>query len=291
MKTICEIGVYDDDVGEEAFAELAALRPDAMQPEAAFRFLLRTSTADAVVPRVIEVLKSNGLKVPPNPAWAGAPGYVTINYLREFEEDDLNAAEYLQIANSRTMVLEKELQLKRTADTIDNGTSSTYASRYVIDAKILDRSRIVSARDQVVILDEVKPLVLKERFRGLELKRCEPTLDPHNFCGDEAFPIWELHTHLLLPPLSPVCELYELFDPNTDDFSGYAINDTLHMPPQLRYRSEDLRDIPPFDVARTREALGWGLSDHPLVVSQRFRRFCDANKLKLDWVPVRVDPD
>ena len=44
-----------------------------------------------------------------------------------------------------------------------------------------------------------------------------------------------------------------------------------------------------FDVALTREAVGFGHMYHPLIVSQRFYQYCKKQKFKLWWYPVVID--
>jgi hypothetical protein len=61
-----------------------------------------------------------------------------------------------------------------------------------------------------------------------------------------------------------------------------------YRPPELHYRQRDLKAIEPFDIALTFEKFP---HEHWPVVSHRFYGFCQTNKLKFDWIPVRVDAD
>lgn len=287
MKVTCEIGVFDDDVGEECFAELAKLSPESMHPGEVYPFLLQTSADDPLVPRVLEVLQAHGMKLPPNPTLAGSPGFIALTYQREFEAADCAGADYLQITGSGATVLVRGLMLKRTGVGAA-GTPPAPGGTYLIDTAELDRRRAVAARDQVVVLDEVKGLFERESFQGLEFRRGEPVSDPEGYCADGTFPIWELHTEVTLPPLSPECALLEFAHPENPGQLCRVVSDGLFAPPQLRYRAVDMRAIEPFDVARTRDGLNWGRCDHPLVVSQRFYQFCRKLKFEFGWIPVRI---
>ncbi|MDP9175094.1 MAG: hypothetical protein M3O30_14700 [Planctomycetota bacterium] len=65
---------------------------------------------------------------------------------------------------------------------------------------------------------------------------------------------------------------------------------------ELHYRASDLRAIERFDIARTYEHF-WGYDNNerqldycPLVVSKRFYDLCQCHNLKVDWLPVHIDP-
>jgi hypothetical protein len=109
--------------------------------------------------------------------------------------------------------------------------------------------------------------------------------------------LWELSSDLVLPRLSPRCQLQdEKGEPVRDDFStGIFLREDLYQPPELRYTRSSIRKVEPFDLALTYEPLSgwyptWEWYRH-LVASKRFYEFCKARKLKMDWIPVRIDPD
>jgi hypothetical protein len=61
----------------------------------------------------------------------------------------------------------------------------------------------------------------------------------------------------------------------------------------LHYRRSDLEDLAPFDLARTYEPFGnysgYDRQNCSLIASKKFYEVCVANKLKTDWVPVRIE--
>jgi hypothetical protein len=111
-------------------------------------------------------------------------------------------------------------------------------------------------------------------------------------------PYWEVDSQFTLPPLSPSLRLTDADGKpwTRDDFSnGLQPREGLFLHPELRYRRSDLERLEPFDLARTYEPFGnfrsYDRLDCPLIASRRFYEVCAANKLKTDWVPVRIDPE
>lgn len=109
--------------------------------------------------------------------------------------------------------------------------------------------------------------------------------------------LWELSSDLVLPRLSPQCQLQdEKGNPVRDDFStGTFLREDFYKPPELHYTRGSIQNAGPFDLALTYEPLSgwyptWQWYRH-LVASKRFYEFCKARKLKMDWIPVRIDPD
>lgn len=129
-----------------------------------------------------------------------------------------------------------------------------------------------------------KPTVLTDR-------ELEPKPVPWEKYGA---PFWELTSDLLLPRLSPTCTLLDNDgQPVRDDFNnGCFLKEDLYSMPELHYRAADLAAAPEFDFARTFEMFGIHPSDNNrlAVASARFREVCMQNDIKLDWIPVRIDP-
>ncbi len=292
MKVTCQIRVDKENVGAACMAHLARLSPHSYNSSESFHtFFLETAADAPVVQQVLKVLKAEGLKLPVTPAEAGGPSHVNICYLREFEDVDYDRAEYLQVCYAGNNVLSESVALKRVVGKLEKRSARDLAASYRVDTMKLDKAGGYAMRDQLVVLDHIKALLLKEDFKQLTFRQCEPLSDPHGYFDEGLDPVWEVQSGLVLPPLAAGCQLYEM---EAYDGSGdivRAVNDDLVEPGLLKYRAADLRRLKPFDVARTRERLGWGLCDHPLVVSQRFYQFCKRKKLDCGWLPVRIDPD
>ncbi len=88
-----------------------------------------------------------------------------------------------------------------------------------------------------------------------------------------------------MPPLAPSMEL-------SGGPQGYRVipREGLYVPPELRYRREDVAEMPAFDIAVTHESMfNSAPSSHPKVVSQRFYQICHENGWETNWVPVRLE--
>lgn len=103
--------------------------------------------------------------------------------------------------------------------------------------------------------------------------------------------LWELWSELALPPI-----LNRLVDDIGIDYDvekngGCAVDD-LYTPWLFRYSRDAVESRGHFDLAITKEYFHFGpphIRDPYLVVSQRFRKWCDGKKLKIDWWPVVLE--
>ena len=274
MKVKCKIRVFDDDVGRECFAKLVALCPEAIH-----NGVLRLSVPPdhPAIPKVIEVLRAHGLTMRSRERIPARREFIDIKYEREFEEEDFASARYL---------------LPVAEDTVASGESRTPDGNLTFGTEYLTkRFRVASVGDDLVVTAPVRDLFDRQGFKHLLWRRCQVVGDGAEDYED--FPIWELTSDLVLPAASPACKFCDC--EGGDDFTnpdkGRTLDEGLHVPALFRYRAEDLRAVEPFDVAVTREPLGFKLTHHPLIVSQRFYRVCQAEKFKLWWFPVVVEED
>ncbi len=100
---------------------------------------------------------------------------------------------------------------------------------------------------------------------------------------------WELTSSVTLPPIPDTNRLVCARDQSfTGDYSQVVGLKDDYRPPELNYRQSDLAKAGHFDFALTFESFG---KERWPVVSQRFYQFCVKQELKLDWIPVRIDPD
>lgn len=295
MKTRCIIEVvFEEDVSRRAMAKLERLYPSGKNPSGSLvPFSLDLPTDHPVIPEVIAVLKDCGLPTSPRRSLIPIFGGIAIRYIREFDDIDFDNAPYLSVCGDNRFIFSQLLELQRTPPPWQSKTqaldTSPQANKYMIETNGFEKDRCVAARDQVVLLDEIKPKFEAQGFKGLEFRKCVPIYDPHEFCVDETFPIWEIESQTAMPALSPDCQLIDLYDPKGGALTYRDVDEGLHFPGLLRYRRDDMVALSDIDVARTREGLGWGMYDHPLIISQRFYQFCKAQKLKLDYLPVLID--
>lgn len=103
--------------------------------------------------------------------------------------------------------------------------------------------------------------------------------------------VWMLSSDFQLPKLAPSCRLVYLGkgEPFDGDYTRMiGIDDGVYTPAEFHYRSSDIKALEAFDLAFTFEKFGWEKS---LVASRRFYECCRKNGYRLNWWPVRIDPD
>jgi hypothetical protein len=105
---------------------------------------------------------------------------------------------------------------------------------------------------------------------------------------------WELHSDLVLPPLSPSMDLRDWngkpVQPG-DCSNGCVPRDGFYNHAELHYRRSDLARVGPFDAALTFEHRFANNAEDTrhTIVSKRFYDYCQAKGLKGRWAPVRID--
>jgi len=169
-----------------------------------------------------------------------------------------------------------------------------------LDAKSFDRSIKMGSIYGVVVADSVKRLL---EASGLSHVFFHPTALSKmtskgitwvewEKVGEEW---WEMGSDGLMPPLAPSMELYDQRNRRIvaggDVSGGVTPYEGFYSPVELHYTTESLKNMPPFDLARTFEQFNNPVLDiRPLIASKRFYDFCINNGLDVGWVPVRIDP-
>lgn len=106
-------------------------------------------------------------------------------------------------------------------------------------------------------------------------------------------PYWSITTNRFLPPMAPwmIMDTGPKGEPWYPGYQGSAYpREGLYHPAEIHYRRSDL-DLPPrSDFYFTFEHMG-GPNVHRKIGTRRFYEFCRSRGLKVDWRPVRLDPD
>ena len=272
MKITCKILVFDDRVTPECFSALKKICPEVIH-NGVMRFYVPPDHPE--IPKVVSVLQAHGLKMRPNAKTPALKEFIDIEYRREFDDGDLSAANYL---------------LPVAQDSVGYGDDRTPDGVLKIDTQYLKkRFRVGQVAGGIVVPDAVREQLEKQGFKHLKFRQCKVIGDAA--LDYEDFPIWEITSDLVLPAASPDCKFCDCYGgpEYTDPAKGCVVDEGLYVPSLFRYRAGDLGSVEPFDVAHTREAIGFKLTHHPLIVSQRFYQFCKKQKFKLWWYPVLLD--
>ena len=109
---------------------------------------------------------------------------------------------------------------------------------------------------------------------------------------------WEIDSERYMPALSPNLHFINGWGQTVSrdhccDDNGLLVREGPYMPPELHYHRNDVEQMPPFGLARTRERFGPSrmACGHTLLASHAFYRFCRDRELPMEWVPVRIDED
>lgn len=75
-----------------------------------------------------------------------------------------------------------------------------------------------------------------------------------------------------------------------DCSNGCFLRDGIFQRPELQYAASAVASLEPFDLALTHEGFGPKPDqfDWILVASKRFYEICEAERLPVNWIPVRI---
>ncbi len=269
--------IYPDKSPAGLFEKLREAYPAGV---GAHLFECRLPQGDPRIESITKILNDHGMQ-----PWTYADGHpqdyhYRIEYLREYDEADLKEVGYFAGAPGSNVGLTVH---KSEAGILQLQLAKVHKLRGVAGANW----------PWVVVPKEVRQRMVKARlahavFREVEIynrkKRVTET-DPG---------VREMTSDLVLPPMSPSCTFrHSTGEPFTGDYSkGCNIHEGYYKPPEFHYRAKDLETIGEFDVALTHERFGATDSNahRKLVFSKQFYDFCVVNKLKMNWIPVRLDP-
>jgi hypothetical protein len=224
-------------------------------------------------------------------------GGYTYELRRRYETGDFDAPDYLQVKH--------EVLISDDSERDNQG-------RLVLEAwRLMPALRMgCMLFNTTIVSDEIRRLMEAERLVGIAFKELvlTPSAETRTLADDkgrifrEVTPedqdhiekqgrYWELTSSVLLPPM-PADRVVRHFP--DDDMHVAGIRDGDYFDKEIHYASA-IRKIKPFDFALTHEIFGaksWQQfpGERWPVVSQRFRQFCMAHRLKVSWVPVRLDP-
>lgn len=279
MKSTLHFTVWRDrGISPEAFDDLAAIHPGGVDA-AHGQLSCDLPMGDERVARLLACLEAHSYW-----AWNGrgakVPGEISMRISRTYDRKDFQAAPAL-LLNPVSHVFSIE---PRTDD-----------GRLVVETRNLKPTvRLGATHYGLVVAAEIKEALEREGLVGLIFR-------PIEFRGlaravaDRSARFWELDSEVILPPLSPRMRFYhasggaEVSGDGPPPFvyrEGPDFPEINSEPPELHYTAESWADVPPFDLARTRER---PLGDRGIpIASPKLYRALAGLKVSVAWVPVRV---
>lgn len=293
-------GISPETVGQALFDELRRINPDGYgvgrpswhPPHKPAEWLdVRLGKDDPRVEAILGVLAQRGFT-----PWLGfrkmAPKQFQLMILREFDESDLAACEFLQP------------DFGHAADAADRDE----AGRIKVNATTLPRKGGLAWCHRGHLVSEAVRRGLVAA--GLQRLRFLPTsIGDHSSVDEGENEVveydgrtwWELTTDVVLPPilLSGGLALLDCDGQpvrHGDFTNGCFLREGAVQNPELRYRASDLAALAPFDIAKTFEIFGNRPyagrppnDDNRLtVVSQRFYQACRSINENVHGSPVRI---
>jgi hypothetical protein len=190
---------------------------------------------------------------------------------REFTAEEIENATYLTVTPQKHIA--------------DNGWFTPDKGVTIHDTSIKKQpiGRVYCSAYYTVCTDTVKRKMEAQKFKGLEFRRAQIT--GKRPPGD---PLWLLWASVLMPPLKNRLICQDGTPPVEGDGRRYVTDDPF-FPILYRYDAPAVAALGELDVVMTREDLGWDVGEHQLFASQRFRRWCIAQKFKIDWTPIALE--
>lgn len=295
MKLSVEIGIVYNDFGKRSIIEeFRELFPFGKY-HAGFRVQLPPD--DPRVEAVLDAFQKRAIPKVNHSIRPKPPIEYTFESRRQYDQGDFDNSDYLQ--------LKPEVFVSDESSRDDRG-------RLVLEAwHLMPALRMGCVLfNATVVSDEIRRRMESERLVGIAFKELvlTPSAETRTLADEkghifrEVTPgeqnhiekqgrYWELTSSVILPPMPPDRVVRHFPD---DDVHVAGIRDGEYFDKEIHYPTSAIRKLEPFDFALTHEIFGaksW--QEFPgerwPIVSQRFRQFCLAQKLKVSWIPVRLE--
>lgn len=251
---------------------------------------------DPRVARMLDVLHEHGVR-----RWVEAPqlseiekspnGYYILQRTHGYDDADYANAEYFWIPDMDG----------GEWDAQSDGDRGPDGMLLMMAESLKPRARLMSnGYDLFIVSAQGRKEMEEEGFVGLGFhptKQCKEKLVkgvytsvPHDPAPERV--VWELRPTIELPPMHS--EVLRTFDGNSValgyqgpmSFTNEGFDDT-----QLVYARSAISRVAPLDIAHAWEwRVGDGYRDpaFPIIVSQRFYKYCKAKKIPAKFIPVKI---
>lgn len=260
----------------EARQTLVEIHPDC-HSQGADSFYARLPTNDERMGRIVETLQGAGLT-----AWR------RLQVMKDTEFQFAHCRGYNQ----------EDLESLSLLEPLGHPIHHDYCARSAqgnlwANNSLFKKKRLLTGGevDSLLVSGDIRQMLEAEDFRGMSFRPVLPR-DPAKPVDNSH--LWELTSDQRMPPLSDYCTLFDAQERPVRGSAekAYLYIEDFYAISELHYASSAVKDSP-WDFALTYELFWYSEKRHRrrLVTSKRFFDFCKTNKLKMDWIPVRVDPD
>ncbi len=288
MKRYLRISSAKEDVGDEVFLHLCNLAPKRIPSSCNFDARLRDNSPECAA--VLQILEQAGLR-PRGKFEKIAPGQYECYPNYKYEPSDFDRADLFW------MIPYADLK---------SYWRHTPGGVFRIARKALTgkRNLIAGSRFSSLVSESLRAELEAQNYSGLVFRptvvvqgKSYKELEEVPWSKMRREPYWELSSSVVLPPLSPRCTLMNDRGERikNDDWSrGVLLIEDEFPSGQLHYLRSDIEKMPPFDLAYTREPLGYyklTIHDRRLVMSRRVYEFFRSKPYRIGWRPVYIDDE
>lgn len=247
------------------YESIVRLKPECRGKED-FRLECQPDDPDTALPllaeRIVAMCNDAGIKW----TWTGEIGTYGYTIGRHYDVAELKAAPFLKMQSQHKRF--------RNADKRDeNGRLCLPASEATSTVKLGS----IFPTGWIVVSDAVRNILESAGMQGMQFGEVVIRGKSINAASK---PFWELSSHLRLPKMVNS-------GPIRDTGCSY-ITEPPYQYGEPHYRQSEMQAVGGTDIALTFEQFG---ATPSLVISQRFYQFCLKNKIPLEVLPVRIDPD
>ncbi len=204
------------------------------------------------------------------------PDTTPIGGQRIFDATDLDEAEFFCMWIDKRIARESKF---------DEDGQEFFKSQHV-NKTLLGSSPLIPL--QYYMRDSFRKLLTEQGFKGLDLQEAK-VIGKDGECR-----LWRIDSTLEMPPMlnSFVTEHLQpcaaTFGPPKLPATRYDVTDRF-FPPVYRFRRAESSQLANADFVKTREHFGFNFIIPNILVSQRVRKFFDAQKFPIDWCPVTLE--
>lgn len=267
MKYYRRVWIREQGFPPDLYKQIVNLKPECLEGD---HFRLECQPGDdaggELAARIAEVCEKHGLRR----SGGGDIGTFGYSVVTHYEPEDLKAAPFL--------ALEAQEKMFRGVGKTPRDSSG----RLLLPASQAKPTIKVASgflENWMVVSDAVRKLLEAGKFVGIKFVDTQLSGKSIHAASE---PFWELSSDLRLPKMLNSVR-HELSAEKC-----YFVQNPPYRNPEPRYSGKDFAALGAFDVARTFEHL-YGVPE--LIVSQRFYQHCLRNKIPLEVLPVRIDPD
>lgn len=287
--------IAKSEVGPSVFEKLVAIYPEGVHAARPDFFSAELPEVDPRMVDLIRTLESNGFhRWNPRAGMGESKNEYSLYWTRVYEEPDFVDCQFMEISGGNPHhVFEAGRDrhgLTRLLDGwLEEGLDFAFTQPYCW-----------------FVSNRVKTVLERHHLKGLFFR---PTLLAEGFADRSDAPLiawegyrepwWEIESSITLPRLSDSMLFMDSDHrrvlKDIDYSNGYQRVDDKYLHAELHYRRRDLEAFSDVDVARTMEAFTNGKCYErdwsPIVVSRRFYEICRQHRFKVEFIPVRIDPD